>query len=114
MFAYLLLPYSEVGHQPFPFYKFKPGYEITWQTYYDYIFTRISILILLSVIVKLTPASYRDYAKTFWWLWFGYLIEYFLVFNQPFGWWYFVPLSYSLAAGISMAFLTFSKKWKTY
>jgi len=104
MYAYL--PFPDRIIQPFPFH----GQELYWQTFADYAFMRISILILIGIITYLQP-KHMEYLFVFWLLWFGYLIDYFLVFNQPFGWWHFIPLSYSLFAGLSMICLTFIQ-WK--
>lgn len=105
--AYLLLPYSEVIHQMFPF----DDQKITYQAYFDYLFTRISILIIMSIVVILC-SKYREYLFTFWLLWIGYIIDYLLFYNQPYGWWHSVPLCYGLYAGLGMIFITFITIWK--
>ena len=91
-------------HQPFLFYHVNEG--ITWYHYTDYLCTRISILILMSLIVQLAP-KLREHLFTLLLLWIGYFVEFVLVFNQPLKWYYSVPLSYSLFAGISMICITF-------
>lgn len=111
--AYLSVYYllDKDYHQPFPFFHINnEDGGIKWDGYADYLFWRIIVLILIGIITIQTP-KYREYLFTFWCLWIGYLIDYLLVFNQPFGWWHFIPLSYSLFAGISMIALTFFQ-WK--
>lgn len=95
-------------HQPFKFYHVDGG--ITWYHYTDYLCARVSVLILVYVIVELEP-KFREYLFTFFLLWVGYFAEFILVFNQPFGMYHSIPISYSLGAGLSMIALTFIK-WK--
>lgn len=108
-FAYLLIPYSEELHQPFPFYKFQDNADgtqngITWQTYYDYIFRSIGYIILLYIVSNYVPGLNRS-IKVLGWLWWGYIIEYLLIYNQEFLWIRFIPISYSLFAGLAMVLI---------
>lgn len=107
VWAYLLFPESKVTHRCFPF----DWQKLTYQAYFDYLFTRISILIIIGVIVANVP-KHREYLFSFWLLWLGYLIDYCLFYNQPYGFWHSVPLCYGLFAGIGMLSLTFITPWK--
>lgn len=109
-YAYLLIPYGDDLHQPFPLFKFSRG--ITWQCYYDYLFKETSYLIPIYVLGNYLPEM-KSSMRVFFWLWVGFIIEYCLVYNQPFLWISFIPISYSLFAGLAMSGIVFYEFFKS-
>lgn len=111
MYAYLpiYLIFDHGLHQPFYFCTVPNG-GITWYHYADYLSYRIAILIPIYLLGQFIP-KYREYLFIYLLLWIGYLIEFLLAFNQPFGYYHSIPISYSLGAGLSMIILTFHQ-WK--
>lgn len=113
----LLIYALEWAYLPFYFFQTKKqleqvhsmyffnGQTITYQTYTDYFARHLEILIPVWIFSKL-DTNLKTTAITFKWMLVGYLVDYVLTYNQPVGWFYFIPLSYGLWMGICMAALT--------
>jgi hypothetical protein len=99
--AYLVLPVSTVVYQLYPF----NGQWITKQAYVDFLARHIELCIFFYISTQLSTKHFRTLV-IFFWLSVAYLMDYILTYNQPFGHFYFIPLSYGLYMGIAMCCLT--------
>jgi hypothetical protein len=111
-------------------YSLFPGYNqerqmfwlseqyISFQSWVDYASTRLAIIVLLFTLSWNVP-RYQNELNILGWLAVGYLVDYFIIYNDPFaqikvwGWW--IPLSYTLfmlILGGVIVSVTFYKAWK--
>ncbi len=91
---------------------------ISFQSWVDYASTRLAIIVLLFTLSWNVP-RYQNELNILGWLAVGYLVDYFIIYNDPFaqikvwGWW--IPLSYTLfmlILGGVIVSVTFYKAWK--
>ena len=86
---------------------------ISFQTWVDYASTRAAICVFIALLRECNPKYSREFNVLFW-LMFGYLIDYFVIYNNPFARIGFVPISYTLfmliLSGITV-WRAFQKSW---
>lgn len=78
--VYSLMHTSEVEYSLFPFSKMR----VTYQVWIDYACKIIAVCILLLQLRNQTPKYYAE-LNIMLWLLVGYLVDYFLIYNEPFG-----------------------------
>lgn len=96
-----------VVHKMYPF----DSQLITYQTYTDYLARHIEILIPVWLL-SIPDSNRKQTLIVFKWLLFGYLADYILTYNQPIGWFYFLPLSYGFYMCIAMISLTIREVYR--
>lgn len=92
--------------------------DISFQTWIDYAATRVAICVAFFLLRQNTPELYKE-LNIFYWLSFGYLIDYFVIYNNPIAKISVlnlsIPISYTifmlLIAGFVMTKSIFSRKW---
>lgn len=111
---YSLFPFSETMIRPFPFHP----QELSKQSYLDYAATRAGFCVLFLTIWWMSGKQWQ-YLVLFI-LICGYLIDYLLIYNNPFSYFYLsgrkVPLSYTLFMILSIGvviYKTIAEEWKT-
>lgn len=100
--AYMLVPESQAEYKMFHF----SNVLISKQAYWDYIFRCISYIVIFHVLSYAIP-SMRGYFTIYFVLWCGYLIDYYLCYNEPFTHIGLFPISYSLFAWLIMVSVVF-------
>jgi hypothetical protein len=70
--------------------------KISFQTWADYAAWRVAVCIAFNVIWSLAPLKYQSVTEIFFYLSVGYLIDYFVFYNNPFARIGPVPISYTL------------------
>lgn len=78
--VYSLFPTSERLIAPFPFSQ----QELTFQVWIDYAAKITAVCVLLWQLRNQTPEYYME-LNVLLWLLVGYLIDYFLIYNEPIG-----------------------------
>lgn len=116
LFSYfwLILPESRYMKNPFPFFKM----QIAIQNYFDYLGSRIFYAILAWVMFDLSKTvGYQGEMRIVFVLLIGFVIDYILCYNQPYGWicksgivfekpsGFFIPMSYSLVMGVCLVLM---------
>jgi hypothetical protein len=74
---------------------------ISKQSYYHFIWLNVAFMICIH-LVWLSLKQMRLSVGVFFILWFGYLIDYYLCYNEPFAHFGRLPISYSHIAGLCM------------
>jgi hypothetical protein len=97
MFIYLLWPESDETFDMFVFdivNRDGKSYRmmISKQAYFDYLAARAAFVLIHVVILSLTRFKWQMWVFTL--AWFGYLIDYILIYNQPY--FYFTYLGIEL------------------
>lgn len=100
-FAWIVIPASTEWRKMYPF----SDQLTTIPTYMDYFLRDVSYLIMIYLMAKFIPSMSKVLGIMFW-LWFGYVVEYLLIYNEPFAYWGLLPISYSLFAGAFMLIIT--------
>lgn len=77
--VYSIFPRSKQLYCLFPFHS----QCLTKQVYFDYLAKILAISILLFALFKFSP-FYRDRLFILWLLSLGYLVDYLLIYNDPF------------------------------
>jgi hypothetical protein len=90
LFLYNLFPRSSDLIYPFPFHS----QGLTRQTYVDYLGSRFSMSCLFWTLFIYSP-RYKGQLFLFWLLSVGYLVDYLLIYNDPFAMLKGVPISYT-------------------
>lgn len=92
--------------------------KISFQAWVDYAGTRAAVCVFLVIIRNAYP-KYHAELNVFFWLAVGYLADYFVIYNDPYGKVHLlgldIPISYTLFMLIIMIFVvgkTFYKSWK--
>jgi hypothetical protein len=70
--------------------------KISFQSWVDYAAIRVAICIAFNIIWSLAPAKYYTVMEIFFWLAVGYLIDYFVFYNNPVARVGPIPISYTL------------------
>jgi hypothetical protein len=91
---------------------------ISFQTWIDYAATRTAICVSFFILRETNSELYRE-LNIYFWLSFGYLIDYFVIYNNPIAKIYVlglsIPISYTifmlLIAGLIMVKSLFTRKW---
>jgi hypothetical protein len=87
---------------------------ISFQTWVDYAATRASICVFLFILRENLP-EYRAELNVLFWLMVGYLLDYFVIYNNHFAKIGFVPISYTsfmlILAAITVG-KTFQRSWR--
>ena len=103
---WLVLPARKV--KPFPFHK---DIEISLQVYYDYVLVRVMYVFFAYLLYQ---AYQTGQMKLVFFLFIGYLVDYLLIYNDPWAWLNFsgvhkvkpegaaLPLSYSLVMWLTL------------
>lgn len=91
--------------------------KISFQAWVDYAATRAAVCVFLWVIRAAYP-EYRAELSVFFWAFVGYLVDYFLIYNDPFAQANLmglnVPISYTLFMLSALIFVVgraFYKAW---
>lgn len=97
--------------RPFPFHK---SLEVSAQFYYDYLLVRVMYVMFAYLLYE---AYNTVQMKAVFFLFIGYLIDYILIYNDPYGYFksgifsgskpdgFSIPISYSLLMGLTLIIL---------
>lgn len=88
--------------------------RISFQTWVDYACRIVAVCILLDQLRRNIP-QYAKQLQIFLFIGFGYLIDYFVMYNDPIMRIGFIPISYTLFAIFVLMFVvwrSFYKSWK--
>lgn len=98
---YSLFPVSDKLFRPFPF----SGMAISFQSWADYAAKIAAVAVLLWQLRNNTPRYYNE-LNAFLWLMVGYLADYFLIYNEPFGSFVVIGLKIYLSYTLFMVLLS--------
>jgi hypothetical protein len=119
---YLLWPESDVTYDMFVFDIVNKDGEryrmmISKQAYFDYLAARGAFVLFHVVLLNLTRFKWQMWFFTL--AWFGYLIDYVLIYNQPYFYFEFLgkqlPGMYSVIMAIALGLVTITtavNEWK--
>lgn len=103
-YVYLLWPEST---ETFSYFKYN-SQLLTKQAYVDYLCRIVQMIVIYYTLSSYIP-KYRESLFLIGVLWLGYLIDYKLTYNQPWGWYGIIPLSYAFFMGIAMILILLYK-----
>ena len=116
---------NKIEHHPFPFHGVNRNgsmvtQDISHAAYADYAAKAISWAIFLFILCSIMP-EYREVLFIGSFLFFGYAVEFAMIYNDPIRWWHdpffdvaIIPIGFSTFAGLVLLVMFFTKyfeKW---